>query len=139
MKSNSTAYSGTPLVKKLGIKTSYKILLHNTPKNYLGLFTEWPEGIVFLRDNTSESADFIHAFCTTNDELQEITEKLKPSLKKSGMLWISWPKGSSPMPTTLSRDYIREYFLGNGLVDVKVAAIDKDWSGLKFVYRLKDR
>jgi hypothetical protein len=134
-----SGYSRTPLARKLGIKAGYSILLHNTPKNYLGLFSEWPEGIVFLRDNTSESADFIHAFCTTNDELQEIAEKLKPSLKKYGMLWISWPKGSSAMPTTLSRDYIREYFLENGLVDVKVAAIDKDWSGLKFVYRLKDR
>lgn len=54
-------------------------------------------------------------------------------------MWVSWPKGSSSSPTKLNRDFIREYMLDNGLVDVKVATIDEDWSGLKFVYRLKDR
>jgi hypothetical protein len=76
-----SGYSGTPLARKLGIKAGYNIILHNVPKNYLGLFTEWPENIVFLRDNISDSADFIHVFCTTNNELQEVLKKLKPSLK----------------------------------------------------------
>lgn len=57
----------------------------------------------------------------------------------TGMLWVSWPKGSSEIESDLSRDYIREYLLENGLVDVKVCTIDKDWSGLKFMYRIKDR
>ena len=134
-----SGYSGTPLARKLGIKEGYKILLHNVPKNYLGLISEWPEDIVFIRDYASETADFIHAFCTSHNELQEVLKKLKPSIKKSGMLWISWPKGSSAISTELNRDFIREYMLDNGLVDVKVAANDEDWSGLKFVYRLKDR
>ena len=55
------------------------------------------------------------------------------------MLWVSWPKGSSKIVTDLKREPIREYILNEGLVDVKVAAIDNDWSGLKFVYRIKDR
>ena len=60
-------------------------------------------------------------------------------MKKDGLLWISWPKGSSKIETNLKRGFIREHVLSIGLVDVKVAAIDEDWSGLKFVYRLKDR
>lgn len=57
----------------------------------------------------------------------------------TGIFWVSWPKGSSKIETNLSRDYIREYLLTNGLVDVKVCAVDADWSGLKSLYRLKDR
>ena len=73
------------------------------------------------------------------EDIEEVAIRFKPALKKSGILWISWPKGSSMIKTNLKRDFIREYLLDNGLVDVKVAAIDEDWSGLKFVYRLKDR
>ena len=65
--------------------------------------------------------------------------KLKAALTSDGMLWISWPKKSSKVATDLKEDIIREIGLTNGLVDVKVAAVDEVWSGLKFVYRLKDR
>ena len=85
------------------------------------------------------SADFIHLFLTTEDELISVVQKYKPALKKTGLLWVSWPKGGSNILTDIKRDIIREHLLSVGLVDVKVAAIDTDWSGLKFVYRLKDR
>jgi hypothetical protein len=135
----TSGYSSTPLAKKLGIKAGAKILLHNQPENYLTLFTDFPADTAELTDIKSETADFIHIFCTSTDEIETAAEKYKPMLKKSGMMWISWPKGSSAISTNLNRDFIREYMLDNGLVDVKVAAIDEDWSGLKFVYRLKDR
>ena len=135
----ASGYSTTPLAKKLGIKVGDKILLHSTPQHYLTLFSDFPAGTVELTEMKRETADFIHIFCTTNDQIESVAETYKPILKKSGMLWISWPKGSSAIPTELNRDFIREYMLDNGLVDVKVAAIDEDWSGLKFVYRLKDR
>ena len=67
----------------------------------------------------------------------KIYEKI--ALKKNGLFWVSWPKGSSKIKTELNRDLIREYLIKIGLVDVKVVAIDQDWSGLKFVYRLIDR
>ena len=135
----SSGYSGTPLAKKLGINEGAKIILYNTPEHYLALFSDFPANTEELFDIKSETADFIHVFCTTTDELGATVEKYKPTLKKSGMMWISWPKGSSAITNNLNRDFIREYMLENGLVDVKVAAIDEDWSGLKFVYRLKDR
>ncbi len=64
---------------------------------------------------------------------------LKKPLKPDGMLWISWPRGSSKIATDLTEDIVREIALKNGLVDIKVCAIDEVWSGLKLVYRLKDR
>src|SRR5258708_30218696 len=60
-------------------------------------------------------------------------------LKKDGMLWVSWPKKSAKVPTDLDENVIRSFGLNNGLVDVKVCAVDAIWSGLKFMFRLKDR
>ncbi len=75
--------------------------------------------------------DFVHLFCTTYTELEAKASICKSLLKKTGMLWVSWPKSSSKIPTDLKRDTIREYLLKIGLVDVKVAAINADWSGTK--------
>lgn len=136
---NTAGYSGTPLARKLGIKRDFHILLVNEPKYYLDLFEELPDGILFSDKPKENTTDFIHFFCTAWDNLVEEAPMYIKALKKTGMLWISWPKGSSKIPTDLKRDAIREYLLALGLVDTKVAAIDEDWSGLKFVYRLKDR
>lgn len=135
----SAGYSGTPLAKKLGLKEGFSVLLYNEPKYYLGLFPDFPPDINFQIDGSKESIDFIHLFCTTTEELTKSVSDYKPLLKKTGLLWVSWPKVSSKIETDLKREPIRDYLLNTGLVDVKVAAIDNDWSGLKFVYRLKDR
>ncbi|EZH75524.1 hypothetical protein ATO12_01710 [Aquimarina atlantica] len=135
----STGYSGTPLAKKLGIKDDDILMLYKQPNHYYRLFSDIPKRIREVKQPENESVDFIHIFCTTFIELQEVTVTYKAALKKNGMLWVSWPKGSSSIPTDLKRDPIRNYLISIGLVDVKVAAIDKDWSGLKFVYRIKDR
>jgi hypothetical protein len=132
-------YSGTPLAKKLGIKENFKILLYNNPEHYFDLFSDLPKGIQVLNKIEPESTDFIHLFCTSFDELNTIIIKYKGAMTKNALMWISWPKGSSKIQTDLKRDTIREFLIENGLVDVKVAAVDEDWSGLKFVYRLKDR
>ena len=71
--------------------------------------------------------------------LKSAFPKLKSSLAQDGLLWISWPKGASKIKTDLNENVVREIGLGAGLVDVKVCAVDDVWSGLKFVYRLKDR
>ena len=135
----SSGYSQTPLAKKLGIKEGYKILLYNVPKHYFELFSDFPIEVEIVKAPKKEDIDFIHLFCTSYQELQTIAIKYKESMKKNGLLWIIWPKGKSKIQSDLKRDVIREYLLEIGLVDVKVAAIDEDWSGLKFVYRKKDR
>ncbi len=133
------AYSNTPLAKKLGLKEGFKILLFQQPKHYFDLFSNWPDSFNILEDTSKENADFIHIFCSKRKNLEAAVNDFKPRLKKTGMLWISWPKSSSEIPTDLKREPVRSLVLSAGLVDVKVASIDKDWSGLKFVYRVKDR
>jgi len=134
----TTGYSGTPLAKKLGIKEGYSVLLVNEPKHYLLLFEDMPE-VNYTVNPEKETIDFVHLFCTQKRDFERLSLEVKPLMKMTGMLWTSWPKGSSKIETDLNRDYIRKYLLDNGLVDVKVCSVDEDWSGLKFMYRLKDR
>jgi len=134
-----TGYSGAPLAKKLGIKSGHFMLLYNEPRHYLSLFSDFPTNVIKLERIEKDTADFIHVFCTSKKELIESVSNLKHAMKQTGMLWVSWPKGSSKINTDLKRELIREYLLSIGLVDIKVASIDEYWSGLKFVYRLKDR
>jgi len=134
-----SGYSGTPLAKKLGIKSGHRFLLCNEPSDYFSLFNDFPDDAIRLNLIKNNTADFIHLFCITEEELFNSVNLFKPALKKSGMLWISWPKGSSKIKSELKREPIRDFLISMGLVDIKVAAIDEDWSGLKFVYRLKDR
>lgn len=135
---NASGYSATPLGKKLGIKEGHTVLVVNEPAHYLGLFADFPE-VRYLKTVSAASVDFIHLFCTQKADFENEALALKPLLKKTGIFWVSWPKGSSKIETDLNRDVIREYLLSNGLVDVKVCAVDSNWSGLKFMYRIKDR
>ncbi len=132
-------YSKTSLEKKLGIKAGMQILLYDPPVHYFDLFDDFPDQVIPMTQIENGNADFIHLFCTGFDELKQVLERYSKAMKKNGALWISWPKGSSQLPTELNRDLIRETVLKIGLVDIKVAAIDRDWSGLKFVHRLKNR
>lgn len=134
----AAGYSSTPLAKKLGIKSSFKLLLLDAPEYYFELFSDWPVNTEIIKYPKPETVDFIHVFCQCDDDLAKGANAIK-YLKKNGLLWISWVKLSSQLPSCFKENDIREYFLAAGLVDVKVAAIDKDWSGLKFVYRLRDR
>jgi len=135
---STAGYSGTPLEKKLGIKEGYTIGLHKQPKHYFDLFVNLPK--ISVVDHPKEkSLDFIHGFFTDKTDFEIESLNLKKALKFNGTFWISWPKGSSKIPANLNRDSIRAYLLSNGLVDVKVCAVDENWSGLKFMYRIKDR
>ncbi len=135
----TAGYSGTSLAKKLGLKPDFSVHLINPPDDYWKLFASVPDGMYEIEHPKRESIDFVHFFCTMTEDLKAHSKNCKSYLKKTGMLWVSWPKGSSKIVTDLKRDPIREHFLEIGLVDVKVAAINGDWSGLKFVYRTKDR
>lgn len=131
-------YSQRQLVDKLGIKSGYKILLINAPKDYDQTLGKLPDGTVQARSRKGP-LDFIHFFTKDKLELDQNFPGLMKILDYKGMLWISWPKGSSKVETDLNDNVVREIGLKHGLVDVKVCAVDEVWSGLKFVYRLKDR
>ncbi|HCX23753.1 MAG: DUF3052 domain-containing protein [Flammeovirgaceae bacterium] len=136
---STAGYSGTPLARKLGIKSGFKIKVFAPPVPYDALFNDWPENVEKVGFPTKESLDFIHVFALNSESLEELVPMAKPFLKKNGSFWVSWPKGTSGIPTDINRDIIRDYVLKIGLVDVKVAAIDDQWSGLKFMYRVEDR
>lgn len=137
----SAGYSGTPLVKKLGIKPDFRIALLNAPDHYLDLLGDLPHGITIddALVDSDQDYDFVHAFYVNRADYEADFVTLKSAIKKDGMVWVSWYKKASKMPTDITEDVIRDVALEGGLVDVKVAAIDQQWSGLKLVYRKADR
>lgn len=151
-------YLQKSLTQKLGIKEGHIISLLNAPDEYgLQLFPIPPGCSIY--DKLIEPADFIQYFSKSKADLNKAFPDLKKYLKPAGSLWISWPKKSakpsviarsettrscarrvqSRPKSDLNENIIREIGLANGLVDVKVIAVDEVWSGLKFVYRLSDR
>jgi hypothetical protein len=131
-------YSKTPLIDKLGIKPGKRLRVVNQPPQYFTLLGSMPDDVMILRSTRGE-IDFAHLFVTNRSALLKEFPKLKANLAKDGMLWVSWPKGGSSIDTDLKEDIVRQVGLASGLVDIKICAVDEDWSGLKFVYRLKDR
>ncbi|MDF1695896.1 MAG: DUF3052 family protein [Saprospiraceae bacterium] len=134
-----SGYAQTPLAQKLGIKSGFSVLIINRPKHYYKLFSDLPSDLTFLKSGVEGEVDFIHLFVKNKEEFIDRIVHAKPLINKTGMIWVSWPKGSSSFASDLKRDFIRDYILELGLVDVKVCSIDEDWSGLKFVYRMRDR
>jgi hypothetical protein len=127
-----------PLAKKLGIKQGLRICILNQPEGYLNAVGNLPPHVTAVKELKAR-LDFIHFFVYSRKELETTFPLLKKKLSLNGMLWVSWPKSSARFPTDLNENVVREIGLRNGLVDVKVVAIDKTWSGLKFVRRIKDR
>lgn len=134
----TTGYSGKPLSAKLGIKPQMRIALLHTPSDYDALLGVLPPG-VDVANELEAPCDLIHAFYEQRDALEAEFPRLKLALADAGSLWISWPKQASGVATDLDGNVVRAVGLAQGLVDVKVAAVDGVWSGLKFVRRLKDR
>ncbi len=131
-------YSGKPLVAKLGIKPGATIAILNAPRGYDRILGKMPRDV--KRKIAAVGAlDFVQFFTAEKRELERRFPVLERALAPAGMLWISWPKQASGVATDLTEDRIRAIGLAHGLVDVKVAAVDEVWSGLKFVRRVKDR
>ncbi len=135
----TAGYSGTTLAKKLGIKDSFHITLVNQPDAYLKLFDGLPPNIRWYSNMDMPDMDMIHIFVSSKDLYTELLDRAKKMIKKSGSIWVSWPKKTSGIITDINENIIRETALNAGLVDVKVCAVNETWSGLKLVYRLKDR
>lgn len=132
-------YSGTPLVKKLGIKPGSTVMPVNEPEHYFDLLGELPGEVKLVRKGNPDMVDFIHLFAADEKTLHNELPTLKSNLDKNGMIWVSWIKKSSKSETDINEKDVRSLGLELGLVDVKICAVDKDWSALKFVYRVKDR
>jgi len=131
-------YSETPLQKKLGIKEGFSVFILQPPPHYFDWISPMPPGVK-VKTKLAGEIDFIHLFIKEQKVFVKEFNRCKKNLKKDGMMWISWPKKASKVTTDLDENIIREFGLKNGLVDVKVCAVDEVWSGLKFVYRVKDR
>ena len=131
-------YSGTPLVKKLGIAEGTAVVVMNPPPNYATLLGALPDGAAVVRSGRGEPA-FVHLFVRSAAELLAALTRLRKQIRSDGVIWVSWPKKSSKVPTDVTEDVIREIALPMGLVDIKVCAVDETWSGLKLMIRKSER
>ena len=138
MTAQVVGYSGTPLAKKLGIKSGSRVALVRAPAGFEVALQPLPEG-VRLRTQTRSAQDIVLFFATRLAELERRFDGFARAIAPNGGLWVAWPKGTSCVATDLRESIVRELGLAHGLVDNKVCAVDDVWSGLRFVYRLKDR
>jgi hypothetical protein len=127
-------YSQNPLAKKLGIKSGMRMFVHCAPDHYLQLLEPLPEGVSMLQRPVGR-LDLVHFFTREAAALAAGLEKYRHKIAQDGMIWVSWPKRTSKVPTDVTEDVIREFALPLGLVDIKVCAVDEIWSGLKLVIR----
>ncbi len=127
-------YSGRPLVHKLGIKSGQRVHVRSAPADYFDWVTPLPDGVILL-SRLVHRLDFIHWFVRERKTLEQGLDACRCKLVADGMLWISWPKKSSAVPSDVTEDVIRDVALPLGLVDVKVCAVNDTWSALKLVVR----
>jgi hypothetical protein len=140
----SVGYSGTPLPQKLGLKPGARFVLDRAPPEWAGAWPETygalPDGVtVATRLPRARSADVVLSFHTEAKVLDVRLAALAGAILPDGSMWIAWPKRAAKVPTDVTENVVRDLALAAGLVDVKVCAIDEIWSGLKLVYRTKDR
>jgi hypothetical protein len=131
-------YSGTPLARKLGLKSPLKVLTINAPQEYKSWLGDLPVGVI-LATKAKQPIEAAHIFTTESAFLDATLSKLRNELKQDGFVWVSWPKKSSKVPTDITEDTIREIALPLGFVDIKVCAVSEVWSGLKLVIRKSER
>jgi hypothetical protein len=130
----TAGYSGTPLAKKLSLKDGMRVWWCGIPGSVREEIAA--EGLQLQLLDTAESPiDAAHVFVTERADLEAKLKRLLPLLDPSGLIWVSWPKKASKVPTDITEDVIRDICLPMGLVDVKVCAVDAIWSGLKLVIR----
>jgi hypothetical protein len=132
----TAGYSGTPLVKKLGIKSGARFQLVNAPSGFDRTLGELPADAT---QSSRGTLDFGMLFVRRQVQLRRDFARLRDRLETNGMVWVAWPKKAAKIDTDVSESVVREFGLAAGLVDVKICAVDETWSGLKFVRRLRDR
>ena len=139
----SGGYSGTPLAKKLGIREGSRVAVIGGvggvggvggDAGYAALLAPLPPGVE-LAAQAGPATDIAHLFVTRREDLQQRLTELRRVLKPDAALWVSWPKKSARVATTVTEETIRELALPLGFVDIKVCAVTEIWSGLKLVIR----
>lgn len=138
--STGAGYSGTPLAQKLGLKDGQRVLFIDLPEEVAELkasrnFAEVAEAGWGNWKKRKAPWDVIHLFTTLRAHLTDNGKPLMEAITRDGIIWVSWPKKASKVPTDITEDVIREVLLPIGLVDVKVAAVSEVWSGLKLCIR----
>ncbi|WP_276357983.1 hypothetical protein [Cohnella caldifontis] len=134
----NAGYSGTPLVKKLGYKEGYRIRVVDAPESY----SDWLGGFPDRTETAAEDEgdlDLVHLFVQSRQSCEDLILLYRERIKPNGMIWVSWPKKASKIPTDVTEDSIRAFALRNRLVDVKVCAVSDVWSGLKLVIPVAER
>ena len=138
-------YSGTPLIKKLGFKPGQCALLIAVPRDLQKVLDhpdfDWSRSVAGMDalPHDSPPLDAVHLFTKERAALAAALPRLRALLKPAGMIWVSWPKRASKVPTDVTEDVIRDLALSMDLVDVKVCAVDPVWSGLKLVIPVAKR
>lgn len=135
----TAGYSGTPLPQKLGIKEGHRVGLHRPPEDFTSTLGAVPPGVSLVSASSAREHDVLLFFVRNHASLRRDLTKMKAKMAPTTSLWVCWPKKSSPLASDVDEGAVRTAGLDAGLVDVKICAVDEDWSGLKFVYRLKDR
>lgn len=133
-------YSGTPLAQKLGLKDGQRVLFIALPPSLNALrvsrnFREMAQAGWETWQDGDPGYDFVHGFTASRKVLEDNARPLMDTIDRNGTIWISWPKKAAKVETDITEDVIRDVVLPIGLVDVKVAAVDEVWSGLKLVIR----
>ena len=127
-------YSGRPLAAKLGVKPGQRANAAGMPESVAAEIAADLPGFDFAPE-PAEGLDIAHVFTASRAELDAQLARIRPLLAPAGMIWVSWPKKASKVPTDITEDTVRELAFPHGLVDVKVCAVDDIWSGLKLVIR----
>ena len=136
---NMAGYSGTPLWKKLGYATGTRALVVGAPAAYKKLLAFPPEVKVTWLTRSGRGMKFVHLFASRLSSLQKRLSTLRRAIAPDGVVWVSWPKKASGVPTDITEDRIRDIALPMGFVDIKVCAVDETWSGLKLMIRKTER
>jgi hypothetical protein len=139
MASATAGYSGTPLPKKLGIRERYVVALDRPPSDFAATLGELPENVRLVSSSRGRDFDVILFFVRDRNSLESRLAPLIEKMAPATALWICWPKKTSRLAKDVSETHVRAMGLDAGLVDVKICAVDQDWSGLKFVFRVADR
>lgn len=130
----TSAYSGTPLAKKLSLRDGQRVWFDAMPVSVADEIDEYALELTFVAD-PAEGVDAAHIFVTERADMASKLAALRHQIAPDGQIWVSWPKKASNVPTDITEDTIREVCLPMGLIDTKACAVDATWSGLKLVVR----
>jgi hypothetical protein len=131
-------YSGTPLAKKLGLKSPMALLAIDAPKEYRSWLGDLPDGVT-IGATAKRPLSAVHVFAMKRAALERQLAELRAQIQPGGFVWVSWPKKASKVDTDITEDTIRGIALPLGFVDIKVCAVSDVWSGLKLVIRKASR